>query len=102
MVALRIERERDDREAARDAGRRVRRRAKRRKLGDGDLVRALDLTSDELTGLAQDRIRRIVAAIVSDEGKLSLCEKVLAKVPRGWEKAETSVEDEAAEREAAE
>lgn len=64
-----------------------------------ELVRALG-------GLVENgRARRILAAIMSDEGKLAACEKALTgKAPRGWEKVETSVGDEPAPeiREAAE
>lgn len=88
--------------AAREAREKAARQAKRERRAYGDLLKALQLTLSELPGDTQERGLRIVRAIVSDESKLEACEKALAKVPRGWDKAETSTEGSVENQEAAE
>jgi hypothetical protein len=51
LIALRAKRESEDKIKLREERRRASGRAKRRKLGDGDLVRELRLTTEELRGL---------------------------------------------------
>jgi hypothetical protein len=51
LIALRAKREGDDKQKLREERRRAAGRAKRRRLGDGDLVRELGLTTEELRGL---------------------------------------------------
>ena len=57
LIALREKRERDDKEKTRKERRRATNRAKRRKLGDGDLLQELQLTPEELRGLVLDAQR---------------------------------------------
>jgi hypothetical protein len=57
LIALREKRERDDKAKARDERRRAASRERRGKLSDGDLLRELGLTSEELRGLVLDAKR---------------------------------------------
>lgn len=57
LIALRAKREGDDKEKLQEERRRAAMRARRRRLGDGDLVKELGLTSEELRGLVLDAQR---------------------------------------------
>jgi hypothetical protein len=57
LIALRAQRERDDKTKLREERRRIAGRARRRRLGDGDLVKELGLTTEELRGLVLDAQR---------------------------------------------
>jgi hypothetical protein len=84
LIALRAKRGPDDREKLREERRRAANRAKRWKMRDGDLIKELGLTQDELRGLvveAQDssarkRWARLGAGLGAREEKA-----VLSQVP---------------------
>jgi hypothetical protein len=57
LIALRAKRETVDKEKLREERRRAAGRAKRRRLGDGDLLKELQLTTEELRGLVLDAQR---------------------------------------------
>jgi len=57
LIAIREKRERDDKEKTREERQRAAGRARRGKLRDGDLVKALGLTTEEIRGLVLDAQR---------------------------------------------
>jgi hypothetical protein len=57
LIALREKREGDDKEKLREERKRAAGRAKRRRLNDGDLVKELGLTTEEIRGLVLDAQR---------------------------------------------